>query len=294
MSWALFSILAALSWAVVNTIDKYVMTKWVRKPIVPVLVLGVIGLIASAVVYFVKGFSYISYFHIFLAFVAAIFYILMTFFYFKAVTIEEISRIVPLFYLSPLFIVVIASVFLGEVFTPAKYAGIFLLVVGAMLITTKSLSKISVGRAFWFMVLSSLALAVNQVITKYLLGFADFWTVFSWVRIGTVFALIPVYIICFRDVVSTVRKHGMKVIGAISINESINVLGVIFITVAASVGYITLVNSLSSIQPLFVLVIAVMLSAFYPRIIKEEIGKSAVLMKLIAIILMVVGAILIS
>jgi len=218
----------------------------------------------------------------------------MNFFYFKAVKIEEISRIIPFFYLSPLFILILASIFLGEIFAPIKYLGIFFLVIGVFLISLKKITKISFGKAFWLMILSSFSLAINQVITKYLLGFADFWTIFSWTRIGTIVALIPVYFVCFPDLLSTVKEHGKKVISIISLNESLNVVGVIFITVAASIGYITLVNFLSSIQALFVLIFAVFLSIFYPKILKEEVGKSTVLLKLIAIILMFVGAILVS
>lgn len=133
--WAIFSILAAICWAIVNIVDKYILTKWVRQPIIPVIILGVVGLIASAIVYFIYGFSYLSYFNILLALVAGIFYILMSIFYFKAVKIEEVSRVSPLFYLSPLFILIFAAIFLGEIFTPLKYLGISLLTVGAILIT---------------------------------------------------------------------------------------------------------------------------------------------------------------
>ena len=293
MSWILFSILAALTWAIVNTVDKYILTKWVRKPIVPVMILGIIGVLASILVYLFHGFSTLSYLNIALAFVAGIFYILMNIFYFKAVKVEEISRVVPLFYLTPLFVLILAAIFLGEIFTPLKYLGIFLLVIGAILISSKNFIKISFGKAFWFMVLSSLALSISAVMTKYLLNFADFWTIFSWTRIGMIFALIPIFYFSFPDLMSTVKEYGKKVVGVMFLNESINVVGVLLITIATAVGYITLVNALSSIQPFFVLSFAVILSIFYPKILKEEISKSTVLQKLIAIILMFVGAILI-
>ena len=77
MSWILFSILAALVWAIVNLVDKYILTKWVRKPIVPVMILGIIGLIASFIVYLIKGIAALSYFNLFLAFIAGVFYILV-------------------------------------------------------------------------------------------------------------------------------------------------------------------------------------------------------------------------
>jgi len=147
--WAIFSILAALTWAVVNTVDKYILTKWIRTPLVPVIIVGLIGLMTSVVIYFVYGFTFLSGFNIFLALVAGIFSILMTVFYFKALKIGEVSRIVPLFYLSPLFILIFAGIFLGEVFTPLNYLGIFLLVFGGILISSTNPFKVKPSKAFW-------------------------------------------------------------------------------------------------------------------------------------------------
>ena len=125
MSWILFSILAALTWAVVNTVDKYILTKWVRNPIVPVMILGVVGLIASILVYIFHGFYYLSIQNIVLALIVGVLFVLICFFYFKAVKLEEVSRVIPLFYLSPLFVLIFAAISLGEIFTPIKYLGIF-------------------------------------------------------------------------------------------------------------------------------------------------------------------------
>jgi len=292
--WALFSILAAICWAAANTIDKYILTKWVRQPFIPVIILGLIGLIASMMVHFVYGFSFLSYSNILLALIAGIFYILMAVFYFKALKIEEVSRVIPLFYLSPLFILLFAAIFLGEVFTLLKYLGIFLLVIGAILISAKNLSRINLGKAFWWMILSTLALSINQLLTKHLLNFADFWTIFAYTRLGAVIGLIPIAYIYFPELIDTVRRHGKRVVIVISTSETITILGVLLITIAASIGYVTLVNALSSIQSFFVLLFAVILSIFYPAILKEEIGKSVIFQKLIAIISMFIGAILIT
>ncbi|PIU98266.1 hypothetical protein COS61_02345, partial [Candidatus Wolfebacteria bacterium CG03_land_8_20_14_0_80_40_12] len=183
--WVIFSILAALCWAIVSIVDKYVLTKWVRKPIVPVMILGIIGLLASLFIYLFHGFSPLSYLNIIWAFVAGVLYILSMLFYFKAAKIEEISRIAPLWYLTPVFVLILAAIFLGEVFPLIKYLGIFLLVTGAIIISLKNLEKISIGRAFWFMILASLVLSGEAVITKHLLNFTDFWTVFAYIKIGT-------------------------------------------------------------------------------------------------------------
>jgi transporter family protein len=292
--WIIFSILAALCWAAVNTVDKYILTKWIRNPLVPVIILIIIGLIAAVMVYFLYGFSPLSWSNISLALIAGIFYVLMSIFYFKALKIGEVSRVIPLFYLSPLFILIFAAPFLGEVFTPLKYLGIILLVVGAILISSKQFTKITLGKSFWWMMLCVVALSINALLTKHLLNFADYWTIFAYTRIGAVIGLIPIAYIYLPELIDTVRTHGKRVVAVISANESLNLVGVLFITIATSIGYVTLVNALSSIQPFFVLLFVVMLSVFYPSILKEELGKSVILQKLVAIILMFIGAILIT
>jgi len=290
--WVLFTVLATILWAVSNVIDKYVFVKWVKEPIVPVIITVIIGLPVSLLIYIFHGFSALSYTNIGLAFASGIFYITMIILYCRAVKIEEISKIVPMFYLAPLFVLILATIFLGEFFTPLKYIGIFFLIIGAVLMSSKGL-RFSFGKAFWLMIACALFLSVSSVITKYLLGFADFWTIFAYEKIGVGIAIIPVLYFGLSHMKSDVKEHGKRVVGAICISDILTVVGSMLATAAISVGSVTLVNAMTSVQPFFVLLFAVVLSIFYPRILKEEIGKSAVLLKLLAITLMFIGAILI-
>jgi hypothetical protein len=75
--------------------------------------------------------------------------------------------------------------------------------------------------------------------------------------------------------------------------EIIFFFGALLITLALVTGPATLVNSLSNLQPFFVFLFAVGLSLFFPKILKEELKKSTLALKLIAMILMFVGVILI-
>ncbi len=294
--WILFSILAALFWAIGSIIDKFVFTKWTIKPIIPVIFGGIIGLLASLIIYLTQGFAGLSSVNILLAIVAGIFYVLAILFYFKAVKIEEISRVIPLCYLMNFFILFFAYIFLGEVLTPPiKYLGIIFLVLGAILISQKDSVNFKFNKAFWFMVLASGAMAANTVITKYLLSFADYWTIFSYTRgIGVVVALLPVIYLNFNDLIGEVKKNGKKAIGIMSASQALTVLGGLFITFATSVGSVTLVNALASIQPFFVLVFALVISVFYPAIFKEDLKKANILIKVVAIILIFIGVILIT
>jgi drug/metabolite transporter (DMT)-like permease len=189
---------------------------------------------------------------------------------------------------------ILAAIFLNEIFSPIKYLGIILLVAGAILISTKKFSRISFGKAFWWMVLAAGFSAVNAILTKYLLDFTNFWTVFGYKGLGMIIGSVFVAFFYFPDLIETVKQHGKKAIVATSASEILTVIGILFTIIAMSVGYVTLVNTLSSVQPFFVLVITVLLSVFFPSILKEEINKSTIFLKLSAIALMFIGAILIT
>jgi transporter family protein len=291
--WALFAIFAVFIWSVVNIVDKYVLTRWVANPIILIMITGIIGLLAGFIIFFTQGISYLSLQNTIFAIIAGTFYVLGNLLYFKAAKLNEISRVVPLFHLSPIFVLILAAIFLGEFFTPMKYLGIAFLVVGAFIISSKNLFSFRLDRSSEFMILSTLSFSFTVVITKYLLAFADFWTIFSYIKFGTIFVLVPIFWLYFEELKSVARKHGKKVIGLISINESFNVFAVLLMTIAAASGFITLVESLASLQALFVFLLALGLSIFFPKILKEEISGSTILLKLIAIVLLIAGSIMI-
>lgn len=294
MTWILFSILAAFFWASGNIIDKFVFTRWVIKPIIPVIVGGVIGLLASLIIYLTQGFVALSDINIFLGILAGVFYVVSLTFYYKAVNIEEISRVVPLYYLMNFFIVFFAFIFLGEVLTPVKYLGVFFLAMGAILVSQKDSIKLRFNKAFWFMVLSSGTFALSAIITKYLLNFADYWTIFAYLKGGAIVALLPIIFLNFNGLIDTIKKNSNKAFGAMAASETLNVLAGLLLTLAISVGSVTLVTALSSIQPFIVLVFSLFVSIFYPTIFKEDLKKANIFIKIIATLLIFIGVVLIT
>lgn len=137
-------------------------------------------------------------------------------------------------------------------------------------------------------------LPVNIILIKYVLDFTDYWTVFAYVRIGVAIATIPIVYFYLPELIKSIKEFGAKVIIVMSISKGLFLFGSLLLTIALSFGYASLVYSLSSIQPFFVLLIAVILSRFFPSILKEEVSKSIVLVKIIAIISIFIGAFLIT
>lgn len=110
MSWALLTISAAFIFAITSIIDKFLLTKWIKNPIVLVLILSGVGLLFGLNIYLFYGFSFLSGFNIALALIAGVIYFFGEIFYYKAVKLEEISKVVPLVFLSPLFVLLLATI----------------------------------------------------------------------------------------------------------------------------------------------------------------------------------------
>jgi transporter family protein len=292
MLWIVFTILAVILWSIGNILDKYVLDKWVKEPFLPVSVLVSLGLISSIIILITLGYGSLSTLNILLVILSGGFYIVEMYYYFKAARIEEISRIVPLFYLSNFLIAIFAAIFLGEILSITSYTGIVILVIGAVLISVKKLEKPQLDKSSVYMVLSATFMAANMLITKFVLNYTDFWTVFAWSRIGTFIFFVPIAYFNRKRLIQAIKKTKNVAYGLVSINEVINLSGLIFITIASSIGLVTVVTGLSTIQPLFVSIFAIILSIFFPKIIKEEINRNIIVQKLIAIILIIVGSVL--
>lgn len=291
--WIILSVLAAAIWAVNNVVDKFVISKLVANPIIPTAISSLVGLLVGLGVLAFHGFGNLSFAGILTALVAGSIYIFMAFLYYHALKVGEVSTLIPLFFLAPLFIALIAGIFLGEIFTPAKYAGVIMLTAGAFLISWEKSATFRFGKGFWLMILAAFLLSVNQVMTKYLLNMSDFWTVFAYVRIGSFLPVIPALIMNFSEL-KRLFKDSKKTVALVVSSESLYNVAVALITLAIAIGPVTLVNALSSVQPFFLLLFVVLLSVFYPHILKEDVAKPRIALKLLATTIMFAGALLLS
>lgn len=288
--WALLSILAAAIWATCNVIDKVIVKKKIKNPFVTTIVLGIVGLLSALVVSQVTVIEIPSLSLLLGGIVAGMLYFLGIYFYFDALKSEEVSRVVSLFFLKPVIVLFLATVFLSEFFTLEKYIGIFILVGGSFLSSLKIGSRINISRAFYLMLFFAVISAPSVIITKYLLNFLDYWTVFFWERLGTFIGATPAIYFFFGDFQRSFKKR--KAWGGMLVSESLNVVALFLVTVALSLGFASLVSGLTATQPLFSLIYALSLGTFLP-VLKEERNRKVLAVKLLSISLIILGSYLI-
>lgn len=294
MDWIILSVFATIMFACSNLIDKYIIVKWFKNPLTPIIGTGLFNLIAAAVVFFVIGFKEIPLSTIVISLIAGAITAGSIVFYLKAIKIEEISMIAAFIYISPLFTLILASIFLDEKLEMINYMGVFLLIIGAFMISIKDIRNLKFSKGLKLMLVVSFLIALSGIIQKHLLGKADVWTVYGYVRLGGFIFTIPFIILYSKDFIEIINKYGKNVILADIGTEVCYMTGLGFLIFAQNNGSVTLVNAITSIQPFFVLLFSVLITIFITKNLEEDINKKRIFQKLLAIAVMFTGVLMVT
>lgn len=297
--WLIFAILTGMLFALSNTIDKLMISRYLKNPFVLNILSGLFSIIFVSILYFTG--SVTSNIPILVAITAVVVGGMERFggiFYFRAAKVEEMSRVVPLFSLVPLFVLVLSVTFLSETLTTAQYLGVFCISAGIFLISARrKLSGVShLTGALWIMLPYTVILAVRVVVSKFLLLSVNFYTFSFYFFIGQFLSAV-ILILPHASAVLTYNlfaKLKRRIKGMVLINETISQTAYFTGNVALALGLAPLVTAASGSQSIFVLLYAVILSFIAPRFVTEEISRGVIAFKLIAIALTIVGIYLIS
>lgn len=297
MDWVIFSLLSRALYAADNVIDKVLIGKYLKDPVILTLLYGIFPLFLSIGIIAFNGLSLLDLEPTALAIFAGAIQVPAILAFYRAVAREEISRVIPLFQFTPLFALIFSFLFLGEVLTTNYYFAFVLILVGGFLISLQKTEGVfKLRNAFWWMILSSLIYAIQVVILKSLYITYPFWDLTVYLGFGEflptpiVLLLIPDFRNRFIRNLSDLKPAGWGLV----------VVAMFFVTGASlsvfwalTTGPASLVSALRGFQSVFVLIYAVFLSIWLPKILKEELSKSILGIKVIAIFLMIIGLYLI-
>ncbi len=128
---------------------------------------------------------------------------------------------------------------------------------------------------------------------KIILEHLDFWSLYVW---GSVSAVITIMFLLLKK---NIRRNFLLDVKikkshyvSIFFNTIFGMSGLISYYIALSLGPATLVSSINAVAPLITLLLTVFCSIFIPHILKEEINRRDLAIKIVAIFLVVVGTII--
>lgn len=300
MNWFAIAFIAPLFWAISNHIDKYLIEKYFKEGGVGALIIfsALIGIVLLPVVYIIHPDVFSI--NLKLASLIAVggsIYILGLIPYLYAIAEDEASIVSPLFQTIPVFGYILALIFLKENLSLLQIFASLLVILGAVGLTLDINKRKFKKKVFWLMMLASFSVALNGLIFKFVAIQADFWTTIFWEYVG--FSIVAIILLVFiepykKQFFLVLKSNTLRVLEVNMINELINVAAKAIMNFATLLAPLALVWIINGAQPLFVIIIGIIITIFFPHLGKEDILKKHLIQKIAGVCVIFLGLYLLN
>lgn len=294
MNYIFIAILAYFIFAIESAINKFLLNKALPNPIA----FGFYtGLLSFFVIIFIPfGFSLLSAYWLVVTLLAGAVFLAALIFFFKGIYQDEVSRLVAAVGgLTPVFILLLSFIFLGERLNQKELLAFALLIGGAVLISFRAgrgykLSGLTIAG------LASFLFAIALVMAKYVFLHQPFFNGFIWMRLGSFLAAFFLLIprrnrqLIFRAGRAVGAKNSFLLVGS----KGLAGFGFILLNYAIASGSVALVNAMEGIKFAFLFLLMMVFSWRFPHLLKEEIGSKVLVQKISAIFLISLGLIVLA
>ncbi len=212
---------------------------------------------------------------------------------FVGLKVGEASRAVAIAQIYPIFVAILAVLLLEERLSLMQWASIVLVVLGTMSISLpnfpRSLRGLKPSRGVPVLIASGLFLGVGFFTAKLALQESSFSTVFIYQQFGTFLAFMPFCrpTVC-RQLLGAMKDP--KTVGLLVVGEGILPLVVVAGALqATNMGPVSLVSAFLATTPLFVFVLATLLSHARWQVMEEAINRQALTFKFASIAMIIIG-----
>ena len=295
MSWIYFIILAAFIWGISVIIDKYLIEKRVKNPLILTIFVRTASLIPLPFVLPFISFSLPGPVFMFFAFLAGLLAAVGVIIYYKSIHIEDVSIVIPLFQFIPVFVLFLSFFLLNEVLGFFDYVGFAVMVLGGLIISTKQLSRIfSIERVFWMVVLASVFYAISEVTLKHTFTNVDYWNAFIvfWLFYNGVILSLLASGKIREQAKSCIKKLGFRDKIIIFFVSIMSFIAHVFGKFALNLGPVTLVEAAMNMELVFIFLLAMVFTIFFPHIIKERFDRKTTVQKALGTVLIITGVLL--
>lgn len=296
MTWLTIALIASFLFGTTNFIDRFLVEKRIKDPFFVSILGGVAAVIAAIAIVVIRGLELMEWSGIAILLFGGFASIIALVPWYKAIKLDDTSRVVPYFQLIPVVVLVLSYVLLGEELTRNQLIGFVLIIAGGLSLAIERSSKelFKIRRSFWY-ILASIALwAPVAVLFKVVAVGGSFWDAFVYESLGAGLGALALQRYAKTDMREGLRMMTTSTWGIVGTNEAFYLLARGLQFYAVLIGPTALVSVVGGIQPLFALIIGVGMSIWFPNVIKENIKKQVIGYKLLAIMVMFIGVIYIN
>lgn len=292
MPWYFFASIPPLLYSVSNYVDKFLLDKKIKEPVAITSLSGMVSGLLGVIFWASTGFKILTAFQAILIIGSGLllnFYIIP---YYQALKNDDASRVVPLFQFIPVFTLILSSVFLKETLAVKQIIGLILIVAAGFLLSAEKVEGriFKLRKSLWLMLLSGFMYGAIGILFRFVSRDASFWTILGYEYIGTGLGGVGMFLIPkVRKSISIQISQIKSALPILAVNDGISVIAQMSEVYAVTLVAVPLVNTISGTQPLIVIILGLILSVWFPHLIKEDIRKIVVAHKLFSVLIIFAG-----
>lgn len=272
MSWFYLALLAPLLFAFVNLIDDNLIHHVYKGPYFGAIISGFFGSLPLLSLLFLKHQS-VSPIITFLGISAGFLTVVYYFFYFKALELESPSVVIAMYSLTPATVPILAYFFLGERLIHLQIFGFMIVLLASFGLAVTEVKNFKFTKALKHMIVAALIFAVVSIFSKRVYQNTDFYIgymLFAFgMGVGGLYFLLVLVFLKTNNIVKDLKKNANKILALLVLAEFIAIIAEFTGNLAVSRGPISLVKVVEGVQPIYVLLIALLFYRFSPKHFRE-------------------------
>ncbi len=314
--WLIVALTSYFLSAGIHVADKFLLSKKFHSSVVYAFYVGIWSIFNAVLLIiapWVPNFN-----ELLIDIIAGFLFLVTLIFWYKALHQSEATRVIPIVgALTPIFSLLLSAIFLGETLNQHQFLAFLILISGGVLISVKQtkiylIDKIiarvryilgtifgepharyrPIRRMIINSLISAALFACFYVLMKYIYLTQPFIGGFVWSRLGTFIGTLLILLVPkWRFLINKSHKETStpeNFVFFLSVRLLASIAFILF-NLAISLGNVSLVNALQGTQYLFLILLVLVISTKFPKILKEELGRGVLLQKLIGIMLVSLG-----
>ena len=300
MSWFFIALITPFAHGIANFVDKIILSKYFNNFSLFVYLIygGITSILVLPIFIYFGGFGIfqLSSFDILLLIIAGLCSAGAIYFYLFALNKEDASLVVPFFQLVPVASFFLSRLILGETLTSLQIAGSLVIIFGALILSF----EIEEGKTIRFrhhvvlaMVCMAILFGLEGVLFKFVAVGENFWLSNFWESIGYAILCATIFLFMKKErhaFYQSLKIHKHRISLAVLLGEFFTIGGNITLNFAFLLAPIALVRVVEGYQPIFVLVIGIIITKMWPHILQEKLHWKHMLPKIAAILVILLGS----
>jgi transporter family protein len=292
MSWLFYALLAPAVYSVINFTDKYIVEKELKDYSgVPVFA-GIVAIIFGTCFWLFTGMPILGLRDGALIMASGILSVLSYVVYLKALSEEETSNVTLFFQVTPVITLILSLIFLHEPVSIKQYIGFFVILAVSLGMAYKPGEKVKISKAFWYIMLWDLSLAVSIIIVKFVVEQASFTKIFSYESWGVAVGSLLLFVFSKKirkSFLKTVKTIPIRTIAILIFNEIMFIFSKALTFFSFTLGPAVLVSVLEGTQVFYAIVYGFILMKIAPKVFKEDMSAEGLTKKMIFACLLFFG-----